>query len=215
MTDPATLSKYGSQRTAVEHPKRVNADGSVTLLCGAKSKRTGNPCRAVAGYGTDHLGFGLCKYHTGTSAVGRTVAAREAIVDKIEKMTKLGQINDMIGPEQALMEEVGRAAAAVAYFDHLVAEEPDPTTERAQILIDQWNEQRRMSVQTSQVIVRAGIAKRQVQIQEMQAKALVQVVLAVVGAPEMGLDSEQQMIARKLMAAKLRELSAIDADSRE
>lgn len=35
------------------------------LLCGAKRK--GKTCKHVAGYGTDHLGYGRCKYHGGKS----------------------------------------------------------------------------------------------------------------------------------------------------
>lgn len=35
--------------------------------CGAKSKRTGQPCKLRAGFGTDHVGTGRCKYHGGAS----------------------------------------------------------------------------------------------------------------------------------------------------
>ncbi len=36
-------------------------------ICGAKAKSTGEPCKLVAGYGTDHLGEGRCKFHGGAS----------------------------------------------------------------------------------------------------------------------------------------------------
>lgn len=35
--------------------------------CGAKAKSTGEECKLVAGYGTNHLGEGRCKYHGGKS----------------------------------------------------------------------------------------------------------------------------------------------------
>jgi len=34
-------------------------------ICGATAKSTGEPCKLAAGYGTDHLGEGRCKYHGG------------------------------------------------------------------------------------------------------------------------------------------------------
>jgi len=35
--------------------------------CGATAKSTGEPCKLPAGFGTDHLGEGKCKYHGGAS----------------------------------------------------------------------------------------------------------------------------------------------------
>lgn len=130
-------------------------------------------------------------------------------------MKRLGVVNDNIGPEEALLQEVSRAAAAVAYFDDAVAKIPQDETWFGpnQVIIAQWNEQRTLLRQTAKAIVAAGIAKRQVEIAEIQAKMLVKVLLAVVGAPEMALDAQQQSIARKLMAVQLRGLTAIEATS--
>ena len=36
-------------------------------ICGATAKSTGEKCKLVAGYGTNHLGEGRCKYHGGKS----------------------------------------------------------------------------------------------------------------------------------------------------
>ena len=33
--------------------------------CGAKAKSTGEPCQLPAGFGTDHVGEGRCKFHGG------------------------------------------------------------------------------------------------------------------------------------------------------
>ena len=35
-------------------------------LCGAKTSK-GTPCKHIAGYGTDHVGTGKCKFHGGAS----------------------------------------------------------------------------------------------------------------------------------------------------
>ena len=204
------ITDYGPGKD-IERPTRRLPNGQLQTLCGHK-KRNGDTCRSPAGTGTDHLGYGPCKSHGGMQYSHRTHAAREQVVDKIEDMKKLGVINDEIGPEAALLNEVGRAAAAVAYFDGLVAEIARGTEHynANQVLIEQWNEQRKMSVQTAKIIVQAGIAKQAVKIKAMQANMLAQLVLSVISAPEVALDPEQQAAARKMLASQLRNL-AIEA----
>lgn len=54
--------------------------------CGANTKNTGEPCQNAAGKGTDHLGFGRCRYHGGLTPIrsGRySKIKREALRDLI------------------------------------------------------------------------------------------------------------------------------------
>lgn len=37
-------------------------------ICGATAKSTGKPCELPAGFGTDHVGKGRCKYHGGKNS---------------------------------------------------------------------------------------------------------------------------------------------------
>lgn len=46
--------------------------------CGART-RQGGLCRHPAGYGTDHPGYGRCKFHLGSTRNGRVHAAKERI----------------------------------------------------------------------------------------------------------------------------------------
>lgn len=52
-------------------------------LCSGVKAATGEPCKLHAGYGTDHPGYGRCKYHGGSSPTGRkhaaSIAAKYAI----------------------------------------------------------------------------------------------------------------------------------------
>lgn len=208
--------EYGPSWAEKEPLYRENPDGSRTLLCGAiRTKRGGAPCRSIAGQGTDHLGYGACIKHGGNQKSHRIAAARAEITEKLDHMTSLGIVNDRVGPEEALMLEVSRAAASVAYYDHEVSQlaSDELTTPRGQILINQWNEQRRLLTHVAKTIVQAGIAKRNVEIAEMQAKAMVGAILAVVAAPEMNLGPEQQSIARRLIAQQLRQMVAIEASA--
>lgn len=36
-------------------------------ICGARTTKDGSPCKLAAGFGTDHLGSGRCKWHGGCS----------------------------------------------------------------------------------------------------------------------------------------------------
>ena len=42
------------------------------LVCGAKGRQSGKPCVNPAGFGTEHTGWGRCKYHGGGSTGPKT-----------------------------------------------------------------------------------------------------------------------------------------------
>jgi hypothetical protein len=67
--------------------------------CGAKT-RSGTPCQQEAGWGTDHVGAGLCKLHGGSSPGGKLAAAREESVTTA--MLLLGA-EPTIHPHEAIM----------------------------------------------------------------------------------------------------------------
>lgn len=56
------------------------------LRCGFV-KKDGEPCRQVAGKGTDHLGIGRCKFHGGNSKIkhGRYSKVQGGLGDKIQE----------------------------------------------------------------------------------------------------------------------------------
>jgi hypothetical protein len=89
--------------------------------CGAR-KRGGGNCTLPAGWGTDHVGVGACKLHGGSTPNHQKAARREQA--RLDVVT-LGLPRD-ISPEQALLEEVKRAAGHVAWLEMKVAElEPE------------------------------------------------------------------------------------------
>lgn len=57
--------------------------------CGAKLKQGDGRCRKIAGTGTDHLGFGNCNLHGGSTQTGRKHAEtlRQEAWDRILRMT--------------------------------------------------------------------------------------------------------------------------------
>lgn len=182
--------------------------------CGAR-KRDGDRCTKPCGWGTDHPGFGQCKYHGGSTIVGDRIAAREELV-KVNTQLRLSGLRKM-APADALSEELARSAGAVAYFDEavariqLVGEDRDEDgyellSPVALGLIELWTEQRRHYVQVAALAARAGIDERQIQIMETTAQAVVAATMAVLA--ELDLTPEQTARAKVAMATKLRALSA-------
>jgi len=82
--------------------------------CPATSKRTGEPCKLHAGYGTSHPGFGRCKFHGGNSPTHEKAAA--ILADKYAIA-----VEDLVDdPDlQILIERVKRRADVLDLSDDL------------------------------------------------------------------------------------------------
>lgn len=78
--DPSTIDK----KTLHEKADAKNVVGLTTigrkpyLTCGAKAKNKAGLCCMTAGQGTDHVGYGRCKYHGGCSTGPKTAEGKAA-----------------------------------------------------------------------------------------------------------------------------------------
>lgn len=98
--------------------------------CGAKKRDgSGDPCRRPAGWGTDHLGFGTCKLHGGSTPN----AGRHAITLEAARQVEVWGGRLDVNPAEALLELVQGKAAEVAYWNWRVAGLSDG--ERAGLLV--------------------------------------------------------------------------------
>lgn len=79
--------------------------------CGA-TNRQGGACQQPAGFGTDHVGHGRCKWHGGSTTAGRKHAAEAAAR---EAMVTYGRPVDTTGVE-ALLDELKWTAGHVVYL---------------------------------------------------------------------------------------------------
>lgn len=86
---------------AASRNRQSNATKPVGALCGASTK-AGSPCRKPAGSGTDHVGYGQCKLHLGSTQRGVIHAA------KLEAAA-LG-LEHQIEPHVAILRALGQAA---------------------------------------------------------------------------------------------------------
>ncbi len=88
------------------------------LTCPSKAKGSGIRCQLRAGFGTDHVGYGLCKFHGGKSRSGNVQAAR------LEAAVLGGELE--MDPHDALLLTVRRAAMWERYCAEKVAKlDPD------------------------------------------------------------------------------------------
>src|SRR3954452_7900559 len=75
-------------------------------LCGAKT-RSGGVCKRPAGSGTDHVGFGTCRHHAGSTPSGRQAAARQQALAELRSVDEV----DEVDPVEALQVAVNLAHA--------------------------------------------------------------------------------------------------------
>jgi hypothetical protein len=94
-------------------------------LCGAKTRSDG-VCKRPAGSGTDHIGFGTCRHHAGSTPSGRQAAARQ---QALEELHSVGELDD-VDPVEALQVAVNLAHARLAHLHSRGGDAPDVTLAR-------------------------------------------------------------------------------------
>lgn len=90
---------------------------TVRKRCGAKNRNSDKPCKMAAGWGTDHPGFGQCRYHAGSTPNGVMSAVKEELTERVVMGVQVD-----ITPQEALLVCVRIAAGEVAYATMKVQE---------------------------------------------------------------------------------------------
>lgn len=198
-------------------------------LCGAKRRPAngGGPCRLAAGYGTNHVGIGPCKFHMGcTPAV-----VASAMKEKARRAVETFGLSRTIDPRDALLEEVWRTAGAVDWIQRKIAElDADQLvwgvteektgvngehqiyqrTESAElnIWVQLYQKERRHLVEVSKAAISAGIEERRVRIAEQQGQILGDAIRAILD--DLELSPEQQLLVPRVVPARLRQLASAE-----
>lgn len=184
-----------------EHPK-----------CGAKkgSKRAGSEgfCQQPAGFGTDHLGVGPCRYHMG--ATPSVSAKYKAVKTEVEASRTLARL-DVEPVDNPLLELAKIAAQAVAWKDQMAQKVNDLLELR--FTDEKYAEQLRSEVvlweraldRCEKVLVsmaKLDIDERLAQIDERQAETITKALLATLN--ELEVPAEVKREARKSIGRHLR-----------
>jgi hypothetical protein len=174
-------------------------------MCGSKKlDGSGKTCVLKAGFGTDHSGFGKCKFHGGMSPSGKLAAARE----ETRGTAFYGDPVD-VTPGEALLQEVRRTGGHVAYLAAKVAQADldakdtgEPLTARVRALRELYAHERRHLTQVCQVALHAGVEERAVRVAERWGDELANVLSAIL--EDLQLTKEQQARAPDVVGRHLR-----------
>lgn len=206
-----------------------------TRYCNALLKdHSGKRCTRTAGWGTEHKGWGTCRYHGGTSPSHNKKAMRDMVI-----ATRGAFFGSPIkqSPEQVLLDEVYRTNGYVAWINNRISEfdlleldaEGKPTPESLELapdlrymikigyspaalhLLHQW--ERDHLVKVAGACLSAGIAERLVRLEEERGRMVGAAFQQLIDGLE--LTGEQKARAPMLMRQALMELSAIDTTSEE
>lgn len=188
-------------RRKAEQAEQKKVD--MAAICGATTKAQ-KICMRQAGYGTDHVGRGRCKFHTGATRNGQLAAARQ-------------QMNGMavarnVTPAQAIQAALSLSAGHLAYTTEQVSQLTDEElfqmvvnreTGIPQIVENYWmtlqKEAMKDMAKFAKLAHDMGISERGMNLKEMQTQMMAQLLQGVLG--ELGLTAAQ----KKKIAPAIRE----------
>lgn len=149
--------------------------------------------------------------------------ARLTKADK-KLLSGLRTLNPSLDPGEVLMVEMARTQVLVDALDEALAElstddikaRPDVigvgegaiTWHPTQELVKHHLEQRKHLANLATTALKVGLAERSLEQNATQARMLLQLLVAIIGDPSLGLSQPQQAVARKTLAAKLRAIEA-------
>ena len=194
--------------------------------CSATSKQTGQQCGNWAIPGLE-----VCRIHGGATKRAKAKAGRVLeTAAAAQAAQQLGLKLDTT-PQQALLDEVQRAAGMVAYYGQRVAEiaEEDPnklvhgvtrveqregfqagTVRVAEpavnVWLKLWNEERDRLARAAAAAIKAGIEERRVQLAEAQGALIADAIRRILN--RLNLTPEQLTLVGTVVPEELRALAA-------
>jgi hypothetical protein len=177
--------------------------------CEART-RTGKLCAHPAGYGTDHLGRGRCRYHGGCTPSQRKHVAHEEALD-FARGALGAEVAD--NPIDALLQAVRLASGAVAYWRMRLHGYQDG--EAPQNLIEGFNDALDRQARTSKAALDGRVDERLVAITERMAEQITLAAEEALAAIELG--AEQRTTFARTFAAALARLEGepIEAEAKQ
>ena len=178
-------------------------------VCGAQrsGRSSSGPgvCLNFAGYGTDHKGFGRCKFHGGSTPNHMAHAVAEAVTARV------GAYGEpvVVDPMAALIGEVHRTAGHIAWLSVELQHHPDPATFETRVLLKHYQQEREHLVRVSKAAIDSGVAEREVRLAEDQGRLLTEIIYSVIRS--LALSPRQSIDARRIVAQELRRVGQLEA----
>jgi hypothetical protein len=178
--------------------------------CGAQ-KRQGAPgecCTLVAGFGTDHVGTGRCKFHGGNTRTQRAAAHAERADAEARRVLATLDVEPVADPLAALSRLAGQVVAWQEAISRIVNDLGDRIryegasgAEQLRAEIALYERAMDRTGQTLTAIARLDIDERLARVTERQAEHVIDAINAVLG--HLGITGEEAVEARKVAARHL------------
>jgi hypothetical protein len=180
-------------------------DGTERRYCGAKRTRSEDRCTRPAGWGTDHPGYGSCKFHAGSTPNGRAAARVEMARDSLERLGVAATATP-VNPVELLGDLIDQSAAVVAFLREQVAALPAVMTDDGtHPMVRLYGIERDRATRVAKEAVALGLEERRVRLDETTTKGrIVRAFLAALADPELRLSAEQLEAAPKVAARLIR-----------
>lgn len=178
--------------------------------CPATAHQSGERCKQVAGFGTDHVGEGACKFHGGASPDYKKKLAREREERSVAEFMEsrgYGTRRRDISPTRFLLDEVTRCAGNLLFIEEQLRRfdlSPDDlirgtksvkrvddgagsvaTTTEVGAFVNLWVrlyfEERSAGVRAAEAAIRAGIEQRKVELAEQEGALMGALLRAAIG----------------------------------
>lgn len=176
----------------IETPEKV--------LCGG-TKRNGKPCELPAGFGTNHVGTGRCKFHLGSTKNHEAKGARDLATAFV-----VGQLGAQvpIEPLDAAVKAVELAHGSVEYWRTMILDAIENGGDPPPYLSDNYRLALSDLARMTDAANRAGVADR---LATMDERFIEQVTLAFEESLQaIKIEAKERAKVVKLFAARLRPL---------
>lgn len=185
----------------------------IVAECGVKKRdeRGGDPCKLPAGHGTEHPGWGACRFHGGNSPSGKKYAERLRAEARLNDAVVTLGLDREVDAITALTEELWRTAGAVEWLRGRVREiEPDQLgSAAAQALIGIYGTERDRLTKVAKTAIDVGLEERQVRVAEEQGRLIAQAIRGIL--KELHLSSEQWRAAPPIIRKHLTAIAVEEA----
>lgn len=169
--------------------------------CNARTSPT-TRCRNGAGQGTDHVGFGSCKHHLGSTPRGRLAGYKAQAVEYTRSLAGERRMD----PVEALLWAVRLSAGAVTFWQEVINKIEQNDDAPAELLVgaaEMYGLERERLARVSATAVQAGLAERQVRIAERQGDLLAMVLEATlehIGVSPTKVEQAKRFAAQTMLA---------------
>jgi hypothetical protein len=175
-------------------------------LCGAK-KKNGEKCRKFAGEGTNHFGYGRCKYHLGNAPLHIKHAAKlEAQQHAVDWALQFGEELE-VEPHEALLTVLNLSYGHLMFVRSELGVAKDEASFERDVLLTAWNTERDRVAHIAKLCLDAGVDERRVRLAERYGEVLAQLLHNIFGDAELALTRKQQAVLEPVLR---RHLVAID-----